>query len=349
MPSAVERTPFGVTRDGRAVERYVLRDGGLQAAVLTYGATLQVLEVPGGDGRPVDVVLGYDDVAGYEDGPGYLGAVVGRYANRIARGRFELDGRTYSLPVNNGPNCLHGGTYGFDRVVWNARPLPEAGAALELSLVSPDGDMGFPGTLRVSVTYALAGAELTISYRATTDAPTVVNLTNHAYFNLAGAGSGTVEGHELQLDASRYVPVDATGIPLGGLADVDGTPMDFRRPTAVGARLRSPTEQLLNVQGYDHCWVFDGGSDLTRPRAVLRDPGSGRRLEVRTDQPGVQLYTGNYLDGSTVGKAGRTHRQSDGLCLETQHLPDAPNQPGFASTVLRPGEEYATTTVLGLG
>jgi aldose 1-epimerase len=341
----VTRESWGSVAEG-PVDRYTLDDGrGLRVRVLTYGAIVQSVEVPGRDGRPADVALGFGSVDGYVAHPGpYFGAVVGRYANRIAGGRFTLDGTTYELPINNGPNSLHGGAVGFDKRIWSAAERPDG---VVLTLVSPDGDQGYPGTLTATVTYTVDGGALRIDYQATTDAPTVVNLTNHCYFNLAGEGSGDILGHLLRIDAARHTPVDGTLIPDGGPQPVDGTPMDFRAPTAIGARIRAATPQLLRAQGYDHNWVLDGTG--LRPVAQVTDPASGRTLTVHTTEPGLQFYSGNFLDGAFAGTGGRAYRQGDGLALETQHFPDSPNRPDFPSTVLRPGEEYTSTTVWEFG
>ena len=348
--ASVHATPFGRLQDGREVQRYVLRSDVLEIGVLTFGATLHSLIAPDRDGAAADVLLGFDDVHGYETGEGFLGATVGRFANRIAEGRFELDGQQHQVPVNDGPNSLHGGPEGFDRQLWSARALEDpTRPAVELRHSSPDGAMGFPGTLDTTVTYTLDGADLSITYRAVTDAATVVNLTNHAYVNLSG-GLRSSEQHSLLLAASRYLPVDEVAIPTGKLDPVAGTPMDFLTARPVGERLRDGTAQLLRQQGYDHCWVLDREpGDPATLAARLADPVSGRTLEVWTDQPGVQFYSGNFLDGSARGKAGRAMRQGDGVCLETQHLPDSPNQPGFPSTVLRPGEELLSMTILRTG
>lgn len=362
--SGVVRRPFGRAPDGTQVEAFDLTHGAVSVTVIGYGAVLQSVRVPDRDGVVGEVVLGYDDLAGYLADEAFLGAVVGRFANRIAGGRFSLDGREHVLPQNHGRTTLHGGPDGFHAQVWDAEPVT---SGVRLRLHSPDGDMGFPGALEVDVTVTLGDAGLRWDYRATTDRATVVNLTNHAYWNLRGApGAGTVEDHEVLLHASRYVPVDAGLVPLPALADVAGTVMDFREPRRVGDRLRSGDPQLVHAQGYDHCWVLDGErtggtvdatpdagpDDSGAPppdlplAARVHEPVSGRVLEVRTDQPGVQLYSGNFLDGSVVGRAGCTLRQGDGLCLETEHLPDSPNRPDFPSTVLRPGEVYATSTAV---
>jgi aldose 1-epimerase len=341
---SVQRELFGALPDGRKVERFLLRSGGLEAAVLTYGAVLQSARVPDSSGASAEVTLGYDHLEGYLSDTTYVGAVVGRYANRIAEGRFTLDGAEYVLPRNNGDACLHGGPAGFHTLLWEPREVP---GGVELSLTSPDGDSGFPGTVTATVTYVLDEDGLTVSYTATTDAPTVVNLTNHAYWNLDG--TGTIEDHVLELPASRFVAVDAGLIPTG-IAPVEGTPMDFREPRRIGDRLRAADEQLRHALGYDHAWVLDDPADgQLQLIARVRAPRSGRVLEVLTDQPSVQFYSGNFLDGAVVGRGGRAYRQGDGLCLETQHLPDSPNQPDFPSTVLRPGERYGTTTLFRFG
>jgi aldose 1-epimerase len=353
--------PFGTAPDGTPVERWTLANGDLTVRVLTYGGVIQTLEVPDAHGDVDNVVLGFEDVAGYaSDGDPYFGSLIGRYGNRIAGGTFTLDGETYQLPLNDGPNTLHGGPDGFDDEVWTATDVGDDDvAALELELVSPDGDQGFPGTLTTTVTYTLdADSRLAVHYEATTDAPTVVNLTQHTYWNLAGEGSGSIYDHELQIDASGYTPVDETLIPTGEIAPVAGTPFDFREPTAIGARIREADQQILFGQGYDHNWALDREDDGAREgsdsedaleqAAVLHDPDSGRTLTITTTEPGLQFYSGNFLDGTLVGTGGTVYRQGDGLALETQHFPDSPNQPGFPSTELRPGETYDSTTVFEL-
>jgi len=333
---------FGTLPDGSAVTRYTLsRDGRLTLRVLTYGGIVQSLEVPDALGQTANVVLGFASLQGYVDGyKPFFGATIGRFANRIAGGHFSLDGTEHSVDVNAEGNCLHGGRDGFDKRLWHAEPLGDH--ELRLSLTSPDGDQGFPGELHAEVTYSLLKSGVRIDYRASTDAPTVVNLTNHSYFNLAGEGSGSVEAHTLVVDADEYTPVNEAMIPTGEVAFVAGTPLDFRRETVVGAHLRDPHPQLLVPRGLDHNYVVRGTG--LRRCARLADPASGRVLVVLTDQPGLQLYTGNALDGSLVGTGGRAYRQGDGLALETQHFPDSPNQPGFPSTVLLPGQPFATST-----
>jgi aldose 1-epimerase len=336
---------FGVTPDGTKVARYTLENGrGLRARILTYGGVVQTLEVPDRDGRSGNVVLGCASLADYLTMSRYFGAIVGRYGNRIAGGRLSLDGKEYHLSRNDGANSLHGGERGFDGRVWEVAAAGER--ELTLAYVSPDGEEGYPGTLRASVTYTVTDDALRIDYHATTDKPTVVNLTNHSYFNLAGEGSGQVYDHVLTLNAARYTPVGAGQIPTGELAPVAGTPLDFTGPHRIGARIREPHPQLLAGLGYDHNFVLDqdppGGLGLA---ARVEDPHSGRVMEVLTTEPGVQFYSGNVLDGSSVGTGGGTYRQGDALCLETQHFPDSPNQPDFPSTVLRPGEEHTSTTI----
>ncbi|WP_432537842.1 aldose epimerase family protein [Kineococcus arenarius] len=345
---------WGNLPDGTAVERYTLVNGEVTVRILTYGGIVQSLEFPDERGNVENVVLGFDDLEGYLAGnnPGpYFGALIGRYGNRIAGGRFTLDGVEHQLPLNDGQNSLHGGEDSFDKRVWDAEALPgDQVVGLRLTLVSPDGDQGYPGTLTAEVTYTLDRfAQLTVDYSATTDAATVVNLTNHTYWNLRGEGSGTIYDHELTIHADAYTPVDATLIPTGEIAPVAGTPMDFRDPTAVGARIRQPFQQILFGQGYDHNWVLDRETaDELEEAASLHDPASGRTLTISTTEPGLQFYSGNFLDGTLVGTSGSVYRQGDGLALETQHFPDSPNQPTFPSTVLRPGEEYRSTTVFAL-
>nr|WP_221375130.1 aldose epimerase family protein [Actinoplanes polyasparticus] len=339
---------WGATSDG-PVDRYVLANGeGMRVGILTYGGIVQSVEVPDRAGATANVVLGFDRLQRYVDNPGpYFGALVGRYGNRIARGRFTLDGTTYELPINNGPNSLHGGATGFDKRIWSATRTEDA---VELRLISPDGDQGYPGALTVTVRYTLtAGNALRIDYEATTDAPTVVNLTNHSYFNLGGEGSGDIYGHRVRLHAGHFTPVDADLIPTGELRPVAGTPMDFREPVAVGERIRTGDEQLSHAGGYDHNWVLDRSDSALTAAAEVSDPVSGRTLTVSTTEPGLQFYSGNFLDGTMIGTSGRLYRQGDGLALETQHFPDSPNQPAFPSTVLRPGGTYRSTTVWQFG
>jgi aldose 1-epimerase len=337
---------YGITEDGRPVFVYTLANaGGMRASVLSLGCIIARLEVPDRDGKPANVVLGLDTLAGYLHRSPHFGAIAGRYANRIAGGRFAIDGIEYKLETNDGPNTLHGGRHGLDKVVWQAETLD--GEALVLRYLSPDGQEGFPGNLAVEVTYRLGAAnELRIDYTAKTDKPTVVNLTNHSYFNLAGEGSGDVLNHVVSIDADHFVPTDASQIPTGEIRPVAGTPFDFTQPKAVGERIRMADDQLLIARGYDHNWVLRGpAGDAVRHAARAFDPRSGRILDVLTDAPGLQFYTGNSLTGALAGPAGKAYRQSDGLCFEAQRFPDAPNQPGFPSAVLRPGERFRSTTI----
>ena len=347
-PGSIDRESYGTAPDGTAVDRYTMTNaGGNRMRVLTFGGVIQTLEVPDRDGRRDNIVLGYRTVSDYAaDGDPYFGALIGRYGNRIAEGRFSLDGTSYRLPINDPPSSLHGGDTGFDDRVWDARELRRDGqVGLELSLLSEDGDQGYPGNLQVTVTYVLTDRDsVEIGFRATTDAPTVVNLTQHSYFNLAGEGSGTAYDHRLQIPASRFTPVGETLIPTGEVTDVEGTAFDFRTPKPIGRDVRAAEPQLLHGRGYDHTWVLDGGGPM-RLAARLEEPTSGRVLTVHTEEPGIQFYSGNFLDGTLVGYSGGAYRQGDGIALETQHLPDSPNQASFPSTVLRPGEVYSTNTV----
>ena len=342
---SVARRPFGTTKDGQAVELFTLNGrGGLTLEVTNYGGIVTRLLAPSRDGKAADVVLGYDKLDDYLAGSPYFGAIVGRYGNRIAAGRFAVDGKEYTLAKNNGPNALHGGLKGFDKVVWAATPVPGAAPALKLAYTSKDGEEGYPGTLAVEVTYTVTpNNEWRIDYKATTDKATPVNLTQHTYFNLAG--SGDILGHELTIQADRFTPVDAGLIPTGELRPVAGTPFDFTKPTAIGARVNDPDEQLKLGKGYDHNFVVTGQPGTLRPAASATDPKSGRTVEVLTTEPGVQFYCGNFLDGTNVGKGGKQYQFRNGFCLETQHFPDSPNHPSFPSTLLQPGREYRTTTV----
>jgi aldose 1-epimerase len=345
MSQPIEREPYGTLPDGTPVERFTLRAGGLVARILTYGGIVASLDAPDREGRLANVVLGCADLAGYLADTWNLGALIGRYANRIAGGRFTLDGAEYRLEQNRPPNTLHGGSRGFAKMVWRAEPASDA-ARLVLRHVSPDGDQGFPGRLEVSVAYEMTpDGTMRIEYEATTDKPTVLNLTNHSYFNLAGEGEGDVYGHELELAADAFTLVDASLVPTGEIRPVAGTPLDFRAPAPIGARIRQADEQILFGRGYDHNFVLRGTPGELRPAARVRDPASGRILEVSTTEPGVQFYSGNFLDGSRAGTRSRTYRQSGGLCLETQHFPDSVNRPSFPGTVLRPGETFRSTTV----
>lgn len=346
------RTEFGRLEDGRVVEAVLLENqGGVSARIITLGATLQSLAYPDDAGTIDDVVLGYDSPQEYLRKGQYFGVTVGRYANRIADGRFELDGQAYQLERNDGDNHLHGGTDGFDRKVWEIERVTSGDeASIVLRHVSPDGAGGYPGKLTATATYTLNEAgELTIAYQAVTDAPTIVNLTNHSYFNLAGhEAAESVMDHRLAIHAARYTPVDSALIPTGKINPVDGTPFDFRVPTRIGDRIRDPHEQLRRGLGYDHNFVIDGDAGQLRMAARVEDPRSGRVLELLTTAPGVQFYSGNFLDGSVAGKDGKSYRQGDGLCLEPQVFPNSPNQSGFPSPRLDPGETYRNVMVLRL-
>lgn len=342
------REPFGRLADGTRVDRWTLECGGTRLRVLSYGGIVQSLELPDRHGRYANVSLGFADLDSYVADSPYFGALIGRYGNRIAEGRFTLDGATYQLPLNDGDHSLHGGDRGFDKRVWDVEPFTSAaGVGLTLRYVSGDGEMGYPGALATRVDYTLTRrGDWRIDYAATASAPTVVNLTSHVYFNLAGEGSGDIYDHRLRLAASRYTPVDAGLIPTGERAPVARTPFDFRRGKPVGADLREDHEQLLYGKGFDHNLVLDKGITRAPKRvAVVREPSSGRVMTIATTEPGLQFYSGNFLDGSFAGTSGRVYRQGDGFCLETQHFPDSPNQPSFPSTVLRPGDTYRSTTV----
>ena len=345
------QAPFGKTADGKAVDLITLRHAsGVEVRVITYGGIIQSLRTPDRAGASDDIVLGFDDLTPYFDKSPYFGCIIGRYCNRIAKGTFTLDGTTYKLATNNGPNHLHGGVKGWDKVVWGATPFHDRrGVGVVLRYTSPDGEEGYPGTVQAEVTYTLNDkGQLVVDYRATTDKPTIVNMTQHSYFNLGGAKAKDILGHQLMLNASRYTPVDSTLIPTGQLAPVSGTPFDFTTATAIGARIRDNHPQLVIGRGYDHNWVLDrpSPSDTTLIRAArLHEPDSGRVLSVWTTEPGIQFYSGNFLDGTLVGTSGRMYRQGDGLALETQHYPDSPNHANFPSTVLRPGQVYTTRTI----
>lgn len=341
--AAMENEIFGRMPDGAPIRRWTLRNqNGVTAKLIEYGAILSELSMPNRSGGSVNVVAGFDNLDQYLAGHPFFGATTGRYANRIALGRFSIDGAEYQLPINNGPNSLHGGLKGFDKRVWSSDP--QGNNAVRFSYLSKDGEEGYPGNLRVEVTYRLTDDnELAIEYQASTDKPTVVNLTNHSYFNLAG--SGDILGHEVFIDADRYTPVNDQLIPTGELAPVDGTPFDFRKPTTIGARMQ---QIKATPVGYDHNFVLNSsGKSLALVSRVV-DPGSGRGVEVRTTEPGMQLYTGNFLDGKLTGIGGVRYHQHSALCLETQHFPNSPNIPAFPSTVLRPGGTYRTTTAYRL-
>jgi len=337
---------FQQTIDGKPSNLYVLKNSNIVAAITNYGARVVSLLVPDKNGKMTDVVVGFDNVNDYTQGSDtYFGAIVGRYGNRIAKGKFELDGKEYTLPTNNGPNSLHGGDTGFSRKVWDAQQLNDS--TLQLTYVSKDGEEGYPGTLTAKVTYTVMGNQgLKIDYYATTDKKTVVNLTNHSYFNLNGEGSGTINNHLMMINADKFTPVDSTLIPTGNLESVANTPLDFRSPTAIGARINDTSSvQLKYGKGYDHNFVINPTNDsLTKAAEVMGDQ-SGIVMDVYTDQPGMQFYGGNFMDGSHTIKGGKKDNYRTAFCLETQHYPDSPNHPDFPSTTLSPGEVYKTTTI----
>lgn len=347
----MKREPFG-TVAGTPIEQFTLTNAnGVEVRAITYGGIITSLKTPDRAGALGDIVLGFDAIDGYLGDHPFFGAIIGRYGNRVAKGRFAIDGTEYTLATNNGPNHLHGGNKGFDKVIWKAEPRPAmAGqSAVTFSYTSPDGEEGYPGALSVEVTYTLNNNnELIVDYLARTDKPTHVNLTQHSYFNLAGAGD--ILGHELTIDADRYTPVDATLIPTGELAPVEGTPFDFRTSTAIGARINDAHPQIKNGSGYDHNWVLSRSAkpELQRAARVV-EPRSGRTMEVATTEPGVQFYAGNFLDGKLIGKGGRSYGHRAGFCLETQHYPDSPNQKNFPTTLLMPGAEYKSRTVFAFG
>jgi aldose 1-epimerase len=345
--SDVKKQAYGKMPDGAEVELYTLTNAnGMQAGIITYGGTVVSLTAPDRNGKYADVVLGMDDLAGYMKATAFFGALIGRYGNRIGHAQFSLDGNTYKLPANDNGNMLHGGPAGFDKRVWSAmRGSSADGQTLELTYVSKDGEAGFPGTLTSKVVYTLtAKNELKIDYSATTDKPTVVNLTNHSYFNLAGQGESDILGHEVMIDADRYTPVDDHLIPTGELRPVAGTPFDFTKPTAIGARIEANDEQIRFGKGYDHNWVLNKAAGGLTKAAEVHEAKSGRVMEVWTTEPALQFYTGNFLDGTLKGK-GKTYIRRGAFCMETQHYPDSPNKPAFPSTELKPGETYRTTTL----
>ncbi|HWS99625.1 MAG TPA: aldose epimerase family protein [Pyrinomonadaceae bacterium] len=345
--AAVKQEPYG-TADGKQVSIYTLTNRkGAEARITNYGGIVVSLRVPDRKGQMDDVVLGFDTLDEYVAGnPPYFGAIIGRYANRIAKGRFTLNGAEYKLATNNDPNHLHGGVKGFDKVVWDARPLKtRGGAALELTYLSRDGEEGYPGNLRARVVYTLTDTnDLRVDYTATTDKDTVVTMTHHGYFNLKGQGNGDILDHQLTLNASRFTPIDPTSIPTGELRAVRGTPFDFTKRTAIGARIDQDDEQIKNGSGYDHNYVIDGRNGVLRRAAEAYEATTGRVMEVWTTEPGVQLYTGNFLTG-LKGKDGKTYARRTGFCLETQHFPDSPNHPNFPTTVLRRGGRLRSTTI----
>lgn len=342
---------FGKMPDGRTVELYTLKNGkGMEAAITTYGARIVSIVVPDRDGHRADVVLGFDNLQGYLGKDPYFGATVGRFANRIANGEFKLDGKTYKLPINNGPNSLHGGTVGFDKKVWTAHEVSQNPPSVEMSYLSKNGEEGYPGDLTVKVKFTLTdGDELRLDYTATTDKDTVVNFTNHSYFNLSGEGSGSILGEEMMINADSFTPINANMIPTGEIKSVEGTPFDFRKLTPIGARINEDNQQLKFAHGYDDNFVINrkGPGLVLAARAV--DPESGRTLECFTTEPGLQFYTGNFLDGTIHGKGGKVYGNRSAFTFETQHYPDSPNHPNFPSTELKPGEMFHQTTVFKFG
>jgi aldose 1-epimerase len=349
MRGTIRKQSFGKTASGEQVDLYSLTNKkGMEVSITNFGATVVTLRVPNRAGKPADIVLGYDTLQGYENGKSYFGATVGRYANRIGGGKFSIDGKEYTLPKNDGNNTLHGGIVGFNKKIWKAREIAsDDAAALELSYLSPDGEEGFPGNLSVKVVFTLPADrnELKIDYTATTDKDTVLNLSNHSYFNLAGEGVGDILDQMMTLHAKQFTPVDKTLIPTGELREVAGTPLDFNRATVIGKRIDEDYEQLVFGKGYDHNWVLasGGGKGLT-VAAEAHDPKSGRMLELLTTEPGVQFYSGNFLDGST-GKGGKAYPRRSAFCLETQHFPDSPNHPNFPGTLLKPNAVFHSETV----
>ncbi|HLX71483.1 MAG TPA: aldose epimerase family protein [Verrucomicrobiae bacterium] len=342
----ITEAPFGTMPDGTPITLYTLRNSkGAEATICNYGGVVTTLKMPDRNGNYSDVVLGFDNLNDYLKGDPFFGALIGRYGNRIAKGHFVLDGTEYTLPINNAPNSLHGGDKGFDKVVWQATPHPSSSApSLELTYVSKDGEEGYPGNLSVKAVYTLTRDNgLKLEFTATTDKDTVVNLTHHSYFNLAGQGN--VLNHVVMINADKFTPVDSTLIPTGELKPVDGTPFDFRTPTAIGARIGQNDEQLKFGNGYDHNWVLNNYTGVGGVRLAARvyEPTSGRVLEVFSDQPGLQFYSGNFLDGTLKGKGGWVYQFRNAFCMEPQHFPDSPNKPSFPSTELKPGQVYHST------
>ncbi|MFP5209067.1 MAG: aldose epimerase family protein [Acidobacteriota bacterium] len=332
---------WGHTEKGEAVPIYTLTSGKIEVRVTAYGARLVSIKTPDRNGKVEDIVLGYDSLQDYLKPNPYFGAIVGRYGNRIGQGKFSIDGKHYQIPINNGPNALHGGPVGFDKHVWQSHEVPDG---VEFTHVSPDGDMGFPGKLTAKVKYTLAGNTLHIDYYATTDKPTILNLTNHAYFNLHGNDKGNVLDQEIELNADKYTPTDAGLIPTGKEDPVAGTPLDFRKLTPIGARINDNFEALKYAGGYDQNFIVNGKPGTLRLAAIAEDPVSGRKMTVDTTQPGVQFYSGNFLDGTLTGRHGIKYQKHSAFCLETQHFPDSPNHPNFPSAALRPGETFHQTT-----
>lgn len=349
--ATVKHSAWGKTPDGKPVELFRLSQGKVEVEITTFGARVVRIQTPDRDGTVADIALGYDSLSGYlADRNTYFGAIVGRYGNRIGAGKFTLNGKTYQVPANNDGNALHGGTIGFDQKVWTATQLPDG---VKLSLISPDGEMGFPGKLTIHVTYTLTMIEgqpaLKIEYEATTDQATVLNLTNHTYFNLTGKPGSNILGQQVMLNADHYTPVDKALIPTGNMDSVAGTPMDFRTPRTVGQSINDNFEQLHLARGYDHNWILNGPNGVMKTAAIVTDPSNGRTLTVSTTEPGVQFYTGNFLDGNAIGHGGTKYPFRGAFCLETQHYPDSPNHPGFPTTVLLPGKTMHSTTIFRFG
>jgi aldose 1-epimerase len=347
-PPAITKDPFGNTSTGLSVELYTLTNtNGIEAKIITYGGTVVSINVPDKNGAFGDIVLGFDSIGDYEKYSRYFGALIGRFANRIAKGRFSLNGKEYTLPVNNGENHLHGGLKGFDKVVWTGRSfIDDYGAHLELSYFSRDGEEGYPGNLNVTVLYTLTESnELKIAYSATADQDTIINLTNHSYFNLAGAGRGDILNHEMMINADRFTPTDSGAIPTGELREVNGTPFDFTKPKMVGADIEADDEQIKFGHGYDHNFVLNRAGNNLSHAATVFEPTSRRVMDVFTTEPGIQFYSGNYLDGSANGKSSQVYQRRSAFCLETQHFPDSPNKPQFPPTVLKLGQRYLQVTV----
>ena len=341
--ASVTRAEWGKLAGGKTIEIYTLKSPSVEARITTFGARLVSVKTADRSGKMADVLLGYDTIEGYRvDRKTYFGAIVGRYGNRIAGGKFSLNGKSYQVPQNNNGNSLHGGTEGFDQKVWTAKQVANG---VELSLVSPDGEMGFPGNFTAHVTYTLIANALHVDYSATSDKDTVFNLTNHAYFNLNGDGAGDILGQQIMLNADHYTPVNAALIPTGNMATVAGTPMDFRTPHRIGERINDSFEQITLGGGYDHNWILNGPNGVMKTAAVVVDPANGRTLTVTTTQPGVQFYSGNFLDGSFKGKNGVSYAKRTGFCLETQHYPDSPNHPGFPTSEVKAGQTINSTTV----
>jgi len=345
--AGITNEPFGKAKSGELVERYTLRNqSGMEVAVLTYGGIVQAIRLPHGPGKTVDVALGFDTLDGYLGEHPYFGALIGRYGNRIGNAKFTLNGKEYKLAANNNGHALHGGLKGFDKVVWAPKVIPGDEPALDLTYTSKDSEEGYPGDLTVTVRYTLTNNnELRIDYTATTDKDTVVNLTNHTYFNLAGAGEGDILGHSIQILADRFTPVDAGLIPTGELRAVAGSPFDFLELRPIGSRIMQDDPQMVNGKGYDHNYVLNSGGGALALAARVTGPNGLRTMEVLTTEPGIQFYSGNFLDGTIKGKGGRAYGQRYGFCLETQHFPDSPNKPDFPSVVLKPGKKHQSTTV----